>query len=161
MTATAAARESSGCALLPGWSERMDLELQRAQEALGQPAFTAAWEEGCANVADLIAVAMAVNSQPHKKLPGKRAAIQIAKHASVLVPLTRREREVAALIAHGYTNREIAAQLGISISTANKHVENILRKMSVRNRTQAAAQTSEGEPSLPPAGGWRRERSWS
>src|SRR5207253_1875231 len=123
--ATAAARESSGCALLPGWSERMDLELQRAQEALGQPAFTAAWEEGCANVADLIAVAMAVNSQPHKKLPGKRAAIQIAKHASVLVPLTRREREVAALIAHGYTNREIATELVITQRTSAAHVEHI------------------------------------
>lgn len=55
------------------------------------------------------------------------------------VPLSRREMEVLGAIRSGRTNREIAAMLGISLSTANKHVENILHKLSARNRAQAAA----------------------
>ncbi|MGH7762894.1 MAG: helix-turn-helix domain-containing protein [Candidatus Dormibacteraceae bacterium] len=53
--------------------------------------------------------------------------------------LTPREHQVLCEIRSGLTNREIAAVLGISLSTANRHVENILRKLSVRNRAQAVA----------------------
>src|SRR5260221_74429 len=53
--------------------------------------------------------------------------------------LSLREREVLNEIRSGRTNREIAAALGISISTVNKHVQRVLRKLNVRNRAQAAA----------------------
>ena len=53
--------------------------------------------------------------------------------------LSEREREVLGAIRLGKTNREIASQLGISRSTVNRHVENILHKKSARNRAQAAA----------------------
>jgi DNA-binding CsgD family transcriptional regulator len=56
------------------------------------------------------------------------------------VPLSAREMEVLEAIRSGRTNREIASLLGISLSTANKHVENILQKLSARNRAQAAAE---------------------
>jgi predicted ATPase/DNA-binding CsgD family transcriptional regulator/transcriptional regulator with XRE-family HTH domain len=132
--ATSAARESSGCALLPGWSEQIDLDLRRAQGALA-----AASEEGCTNIADLIAAALAMSRQPHPTLPGMRARTQMGKHGSVLVPLTRREQEVAVLIARGYTNREIATELVITQRTSAAHVEHILRKLEMTSRAQVAA----------------------
>jgi DNA-binding NarL/FixJ family response regulator len=54
-------------------------------------------------------------------------------------PLTRREREVAALIARGLTNRQIAEALFVSERTADTHVEHILAKLGVGSRAQVAA----------------------
>jgi DNA-binding CsgD family transcriptional regulator len=53
--------------------------------------------------------------------------------------LTPREAEVLALVARGYTNREIAAALVISVKTASVHVSHILRKLDAPNRVEAAA----------------------
>ena len=52
--------------------------------------------------------------------------------------LTTREREVLQLLARGYTNREIAAELVISVKTASVHVTHILRKLDVASRLDAA-----------------------
>ena len=52
--------------------------------------------------------------------------------------LTAREIEVLKLIAQGLTNTEIAKSLKLSINTIKVHVCNILQKMSVNDRTQAA-----------------------
>ena len=52
--------------------------------------------------------------------------------------LTAREREVLMLIADGATNRQIARQLGFSERTARTHVSNILGKLQLTSRTQAA-----------------------
>jgi non-specific serine/threonine protein kinase len=54
-------------------------------------------------------------------------------------PLSAREREVAALIAEGLTNRQIAEQLVISERTADTHVQNILSKLGLVCRAQVAA----------------------
>ncbi|MFL5673867.1 MAG: AAA family ATPase, partial [Chloroflexota bacterium] len=53
--------------------------------------------------------------------------------------LTRREREILRLIAHGRSNRQIAEQLFITEGTAGTHVSHILGKLGVRGRTEAAA----------------------
>src|SRR5690348_13513026 len=53
--------------------------------------------------------------------------------------LTRREREVATLVAQGLTNREIASRLFISERTAESHVEQIRGKLGFRSRGQIAA----------------------
>jgi LuxR family transcriptional regulator, maltose regulon positive regulatory protein len=52
--------------------------------------------------------------------------------------LTRREKEVLKLISLGHTNREIARELFIAEVTAKVHVRNVLRKLRVRSRTEAA-----------------------
>jgi DNA-binding CsgD family transcriptional regulator len=57
--------------------------------------------------------------------------------------LTRRETEVAALAAHGLTNRDIAAQLFLSVRTVETHVDHILTKLGFRTRTQLAAWAHE------------------
>ncbi|HET9780590.1 MAG TPA: LuxR C-terminal-related transcriptional regulator [Candidatus Dormibacteraeota bacterium] len=57
----------------------------------------------------------------------------------ITAKLTRREQEVAALVAQGLTNREIAARLFISERTAESHVEQIRGKLGFRSRRQIAA----------------------
>jgi DNA-binding NarL/FixJ family response regulator len=56
-----------------------------------------------------------------------------------LLGLTPREAEVLGLVARGYTNRQIAAALVISVKTASVHVSHILDKLDARNRVEAAA----------------------
>jgi len=53
--------------------------------------------------------------------------------------LSARECEVLALVVNGYSNREIAAELGIARNTVKNHLRSILAKLGVRNRAQAAA----------------------
>lgn len=52
--------------------------------------------------------------------------------------LTNREREVLGLIAKGRSNQEIADELFITLKTVKTHVSNILAKLQVDDRTQAA-----------------------
>jgi DNA-binding NarL/FixJ family response regulator len=54
------------------------------------------------------------------------------------VPLTQRESEVLRQMAQGLTNKEIAKMLEISYETVKEHVQHILRKIGVTDRTQAA-----------------------
>jgi DNA-binding NarL/FixJ family response regulator len=58
--------------------------------------------------------------------------------ADVEVPLTQRESEVLRQVAYGLTNKEIAVALHISYETVKEHVQHILRKIGVSDRTQAA-----------------------
>jgi len=53
--------------------------------------------------------------------------------------LTAREREVLKLLSQGYSNKEIAAALNISLSTVKNHVHSILDKLHLKSRTEAAA----------------------
>lgn len=61
-----------------------------------------------------------------------------ARPAPPAPDLTPREREVLALLAQGLTNRLIARELGVSEKTVKTHVSNVLAKLDVSDRTQAA-----------------------
>jgi DNA-binding CsgD family transcriptional regulator len=65
-------------------------------------------------------------------------AVQAGAAAPVGSVLTRRELEVAALVARGFSNREIAEALVIAVTTAERHVANILAKLDLSSRTQIA-----------------------
>jgi len=71
-------------------------------------------------------------------------------HTQAPCVLTRRETEVAALIAQGLSNQHIAARLVIEQGTVANHVAHILRKLDVSNRTQIAAWYLATDPP------WRR-----
>jgi DNA-binding NarL/FixJ family response regulator len=58
--------------------------------------------------------------------------------AAIDVPLTKRESEVLKQLAFGLTNKEIAQTLGISYETVKEHVQHVLKKLGVADRTQAA-----------------------
>jgi len=65
--------------------------------------------------------------------------------------LTRRERDVLNLIAMGKTNREIADTLSLTLSTVKTHVEHVIEKLRVSDRTQAAVRAIQlGLSSTPP-----------
>jgi DNA-binding NarL/FixJ family response regulator len=58
--------------------------------------------------------------------------------------LTARERQILQLIARGARDRDIAQELVVTESTVKKHVQNILRKLHARNRTEAVTRLREG-----------------
>ena len=89
------------------------------------------------DVADAIRAAMAgemsIDPAAAKALT---AALRAPKSAAD--DLTPRERDVIILIAQGATNRQIASRLGVTERTARTHVSNILTKLGLASRTQAA-----------------------
>src|SRR5438067_1865532 len=76
--------------------------------------------------------------------------------------LTRREWEVARLIARGYTNRDIAETLVVTRGTVANHVAHILDKLNASNRTQIAAYclrlSAQGRTAPDIGDGWDDER---
>jgi DNA-binding NarL/FixJ family response regulator len=72
------------------------------------------------------------------RLPAAPSAVRSAK------ALTRREREVAGLVAEGQTNRRIAERLVISERTVESHVERIMDKLQMHSRAEIAAWISAG-----------------
>ncbi len=71
-----------------------------------------------------------------RRVTGALATPRLA--SDVEVPLTQRESEVLRQLAYGLTNKEIAQALHISYETVKEHVQHILRKIGVSDRTQAA-----------------------
>ena len=66
-------------------------------------------------------------------------------------PLSRREWEVALLIARGYTNQQIASELVLTPGTVANHVAHILTKLDLQSRTQVAVWLIRQEPEYGPA----------
>jgi non-specific serine/threonine protein kinase len=102
---------------------------RQSRHALGEKAFQTAYQHG-KGLALGDALAYALNEQPQAEPPP--ASIRTTT-------LTRREREVADLVAEGLSNKEIAARLVISPRTAETHVERILTKLGFTSRTQIVA----------------------
>jgi DNA-binding NarL/FixJ family response regulator len=67
-----------------------------------------------------------------------RLSNRSAAQAAMDEPLSEREREILVLLAGGYSNKEIAGRLFLAEGTVKNHITNILGKLEVRDRTQAA-----------------------
>jgi LuxR family maltose regulon positive regulatory protein len=61
-------------------------------------------------------------------------------HPSVIEPLTDREKEVLDLVGRGFSNKDIACELVISVGTVKNHLKRIYGKLDVHNRTRAVHQ---------------------
>jgi non-specific serine/threonine protein kinase len=116
-----------------------DEVVEQVRSRLGAAAFSAAVRRG-AELSASDAVATALERQPRVQVPKPRADVPAA------LGLTRREREVAALIAEGLSNRQIAARLVVAQRTAEGHVENILSKLGFTSRTQVAGWLASQKP---------------
>jgi two-component system nitrate/nitrite response regulator NarL len=68
---------------------------------------------------------------------GKRVSGVMDHDAASAPVLTRREREILALMADGFGNKQIAARLGISTNTVKTHLELLFDKLDVATRTEA------------------------
>jgi DNA-binding NarL/FixJ family response regulator len=83
------------------------------------------------------------SARGHASLRGTDARLQVApappESTSCAARLTKREREIAWLIARGLTNSQIALALTIEKGTVANHVAHILNKLEAINRTQVAA----------------------
>lgn len=93
--------------------------------------------------ADMLELAEAIRTvhagQPYLSSEARRYLMEATMGAEpTTTPLTNREREVLGLLARGLTNRQIAATLMMSEKTAGVHVSNILGKLGLASRTQAA-----------------------
>jgi len=88
---------------------------------------------GCA-VDELIAAVRAVHrgARHLSELAAQRVADSVAR-----TPLTARETDVLRLMARGYANKIIAAQLGIAVGTVKAHVKAVLAKLDAASRTEA------------------------
>jgi DNA-binding CsgD family transcriptional regulator len=109
---------------------------RQAREALGERTYEAAMGRGQALSTDE-AIAYALGEQPQARptpLGGKNSG------------LTRREQQVAHLVAQGLSNKAIADKLVISQRTAEAHVEHVLIKLGCTSRTQIAAWIHEQKP---------------
>jgi len=77
------------------------------------------------------------------ELPQYEVEGVIDESQAIVELLTAREQAVLRLMAEGATNQEIAVELVIALSTAKKHVSNIIGKLGVTNRTQAVSRARE------------------
>ncbi|MGV9360070.1 ATP-binding protein [Amycolatopsis sp. NPDC003731] len=100
-----------------------------ARKALGDDVFDAAFAEAAGSGLDEV-VRYALRERPATRVTGKTTEPG---------GLTRRQREIAELVARGMSNKEIAAALVLSGRTVEGHVENILVKLGLTSRTQVAS----------------------
>lgn len=141
----AALRETHGFRLAPRNVSKREQELDALRAAFDPDRFEAAWQMGRElPVSEAINAALTTDSrQPNTPMAPKPREP---------TPLTPRELEVANLIARGHSNREIAEALVIAVSTAERHVANILGKLDLASRTQLATWMLQhgGQPASTP-----------
>jgi non-specific serine/threonine protein kinase len=145
--AAQAAREATGIALPPGERALHEPYLASARSRLGE----AAWEEALGDgramsleEAAEYALAKAEIDRSTTPVPEQMPAGEPADE------LSRREKEVATLVAQGLTNRQISTELSISERTAGNHVAKILSKLGLRSRAQIASWATEYKLPTPP-----------
>jgi predicted ATPase/DNA-binding CsgD family transcriptional regulator len=113
------------------WRRRLQRSVDEARAALTAELAASAWNRGLQLTEEetiLFALTDGVSST---------APVPVDAHQSG--PLTAREREIAALIAAGLSNKQIAVRLKIAERTADAHVEHIRTKLDVHSRAQIAA----------------------
>jgi DNA-binding NarL/FixJ family response regulator len=125
----------TGVKLIPTGQANYEQALAAAREALAGAAFEAARSAGRALSLEAILAEAERGSAPAAEI----AAGEHAPRSGTPFGLTPREVEVLRLLAAGRSNPEIAAALFISPRTATTHVSNILAKLGVDSRAEAAA----------------------
>lgn len=138
--AAEAARELTDIALPPGDRALHEPYLADARLRLGEAAWEEALSEGRAMTTDQ------ATDYAFSKEQAVPTTVPVPQKPPAYQPtdeLTRREREVAALVADGLTNRQVSTRLGISERTAGNHVARILRKLGLSSRAQIATWATE------------------
>jgi non-specific serine/threonine protein kinase len=124
---THALRSSFGLPMPPILRPAFDRDVAEARAALGRERFATAWGRGSVMTIDAVA-----------EYARQTDFVSPPTISSAGDQLSRRERQVIALLARGYSNRKIANELTISGRTADGHVAHILNKLGLATRAQAA-----------------------
>jgi predicted ATPase/DNA-binding CsgD family transcriptional regulator len=132
--AATAVRERVGAPLHPIRRTRRDRWLDPLRQVVGEPTVEQAWASGQALTLDQAVTLALEETEPAPPGSAHSGAVTPTQAG----PLTTREREVAALLARGLSNRQIAEQLVITERTVAAHVEHILDKLDFSSRTQIA-----------------------
>jgi predicted ATPase/DNA-binding CsgD family transcriptional regulator len=133
--ASAALRETRGNPAPPTWQRMYERRLKISRAKLSDATVAAAWTTGRA-----MPLEEAIRyAQTHVEALRRTGVAPAAAEDR----LTRREHEVAALVAQGLTNRKIAEQLVITQRTVAAHVEHILNKLGFVSRHQVATWAAE------------------
>jgi non-specific serine/threonine protein kinase len=126
-------RQALGTVCWPTERRSLDAWLARARTSLGPVAYDAAWSDGRAST---LAQALSLT---------EALIVSMQTGPSPAGGLSRREQQVASLVARGLTNKQIAAELVVSAATVRSHVEHILTKLDLRSRAQIAAWATQQE----------------
>lgn len=126
---------------ITGWLEKWQL-LQTVrtelESELSGEGFAAAWERGHNSDLDEAVKQLIAWLGDESELTNIEQA-----NNQLIEPLSERELEVLQLITSGETNRDIASQLYVGLSTVKKHINHIYSKLGVKSRTQAIARARE------------------
>jgi DNA-binding CsgD family transcriptional regulator len=131
-----ALREDIGVPWRPAERRLHEPQLVAARSRLDEATREAAFEEGKA-----MGLEEAVEYALSEEEPGPPLVSTLPEQPSAdkVRTLTRREKEIAALVAQGLTNREIALELSISEHTSATQIRKILKKLGLRSRAQVAS----------------------
>ncbi len=138
--AAEALRPSLGAPLPPEPRSYYERSMSAARALLGEGAWKAAFAQGMAmSVEEAAEYALSEEVAPAPVSP----PVGRETDEPLTDSLTAREREVAAMVAQGLSNRQIAQELYLSERTIENHVSKILRKLELASRTEIAAWATE------------------
>jgi predicted ATPase/DNA-binding CsgD family transcriptional regulator len=155
--ASEALRRTIGSVFLSREQSDIDQDILITRARLGEPAFEAAFAAGQEMSLEQ-AVAFALQDidggraagEGHGTDDGPRTLTPLQAEKRKYGGLTARERQVAALVAGGKSNREIAEELVVTVRTVEAHVTHILRKLGFDSRTQVAGWAIDRGLARPP-----------
>ncbi len=134
--AAAELRERAGAPVPASEQGRYDQLRERARHQQSDESFAAASAEG-RTLTMQAAIELATRAEsPQVKQPAADPRIESDEGRGR--PLTRRERQIARLVALGRSNREVAEELVVGVRTVETHLEHIFRKLAVQTRTEVA-----------------------
>jgi len=134
--AAAELRERAGAPVPASEQAHYDQLLERAQQQQPEGSFAAAWAEGRTLT---MPAAIKLATQPELSQMKPPAGVpDLSPDERGGQPLTRRERQIAQLVALGRSNREVAEELIVGVRTVETHLEHIFRKLAVGSRAEVA-----------------------
>jgi non-specific serine/threonine protein kinase len=136
--AAAALRESVAATPVPLWRAKLESSLAKARRALGPTVSEQTFAAG-ARMSLEEAIDYAAREE---RMPGESLA-QPVPRGPAPAGLTRRELEIAVLVARGMTNKDVAKRLFVAPRTVDSHVEHIRNKLGFHSRAQVAAWAAE------------------
>lgn len=146
LAAAAAVGAATGDQLVSLDRTMFDAHIDAARARLGPQAFEEIWSQGSAVAPEHAVAYIAELSVTRGDVPAPSGAPAAVAGADILTP---RERQVAALVARGHSNREIANILHVEVKTVEAHITHIIGKLGASSRVQIATWALERGLALP------------